>query len=195
MSYQEFVARIIIEGEQAARRDYAGHAAKLEGALAGFAACLNCESPPELALLLTFAREKAIEQVGEPIPDADEYVYAQHFEAEIEWVCNCVSALLLNEGYDPIITPTSRGVMKCAELLGAATMGRPREPQWFLDSPPAGTPDCLCSFCGHPIDAHDGLVMRAWNQQKLEIRSCTRDECTTRFLSGRYGEPAPGRAS
>ncbi len=195
MTYQDFVARIIGDGERAATRDYADNAPKLAGARDGFAACRTCGSPPELALLLAFARDQVQAQLRAPLLDAEAHTHASAFAAEIEWVCNCVSALLLNEGHQPICPPTARGVLKCAELLGVAPGGQPLDPQAFLDSPAAGTPDCLCSFCGRPIDADEAIVLRALNTLNLEIRSCKRDACTRRFLSGQYGEPAPGRPS
>ena len=44
---------------------------------------------------------------------------------------------------------------------------------WFADSPDAGSPDCLCSFCLTPIDEDDAPVLRALDQATgLEIRAC-----------------------
>ncbi len=180
MTYAEFVVWIVQDGVTAAQRDYA--AVRLAGALAGFDAVLDCDTPPELGALLAFARNKQIALLDEA-PDDDARIFAQTFVAEVEWVCNCVSAFLLNEGSQPLIKPSSRGILKCAELLGAAPRGVPIEPQWFLDSPAAGTPDCLCSFCGRPIDLTPVIVLRVWNGP-LELRACARDACTAAFLSG-----------
>ena len=37
------------------------------------------------------------------------YWYARCFALEVEWVCNVVSAMLMNEGRPTIVTPTARG--------------------------------------------------------------------------------------
>jgi len=36
----------------------------------------------------------------------------------MNWVCNVVSALLMNQGLSTIIQPTARGVLKAAEIVG-----------------------------------------------------------------------------
>jgi len=186
MTYREFVTRIIIEGitELGIPADYSATEADCAGALAGYLACRECESAPELGILLAFARNKHAEVIAAPVPDATACVFAARFAQSVEWVCNCTSALLLNEGLQPLTRPTSRGIMKCSELLGAAPGGVPVEPQWFLDSPPAGSPDCLCSFCGCPIVVSQVLPLRAWDDRQLEIRACAKDACTLAFLSG-----------
>lgn len=192
MTYREFVVRIITEGVEACERAAFEEPSspRVAGALSGLEACLGCQSAPELGVLLAFARNKQTAVVREPVPDADQCVFAQGFTHEVEWICNCVSALLLNEGLQPLITPTSRGIMKCSELLGAAPRGVPSEPQWFTDSPAVGTPDCLCSFCGGLIELSPVIVLRAWDGRKLEIRACSRDTCTAEFLAGAYGTSA-----
>lgn len=186
MTYTEFVRQIITEGVEvlASAALETPESPQLAGALSACEACLKCDSAPALGVLLAFARNKHADVLREPVPDADRCLFAQGFAYEVEWICNCVSALLLNEGLQPLITPTSRGIMKCAELLGEAPRGVPRSPQWFLDSPAAGTPDCLCSFCGCPIDLSLAMVLRAWDApRRLELRACPRDACTAAFLS------------
>ena len=41
-------------------------------------------------------------------------------EAEIEWVCNVVSAMLVNEKKSPIIPPTARGTITAGKILEGA---------------------------------------------------------------------------
>jgi hypothetical protein len=40
---------------------------------------------------------------------------------------------------------------------------------WFDDSPDAGEPSCLCSYCGNVIEEGDGPV-RMWNGEGQELR-------------------------
>jgi hypothetical protein len=186
VTYTEFLARIVVEGVEGLERVAAVDDASpsTAGAVAAYDACVECDSPPELGILLAFARNKHIDLIMAPVPNAYECLFAQGFADTVAWVCNCVSALLLNEGYPALIPPTSRGIMKCSELLGAAPRGVPLEPQWFTDSPAAGTPDCLCSFCGRPIEITPMIVLRAYDApRRLELRACERDACTQAFLN------------
>lgn len=75
----------------------------------------NCE---ELGVLLGEAGTNTTRAMLEQLPD-----YWRHrcFHAEIEWVCNCVSAMLMNEGLPTIITPTCRGVMRANDVLRGAS--------------------------------------------------------------------------
>ena len=40
--------------------------------------------------------------------------------------------------------------------------------RWFKDSPDAGHPDCLCSWCGKVIPAADAPVIRMFNDDTDE---------------------------
>ncbi len=50
--------------------------------------------------------------------DCENYWYLCCFHAEIEWVCNVVSAALQNMQLEPIVTPTARGYLQAAAILG-----------------------------------------------------------------------------
>jgi hypothetical protein len=53
-------------------------------------------------------------------------------------------------------------------------------PRWFTDSPDAGDPACLCSFCEQPIDEDSSPVLRAVDLSgKNEIRACV--DCEGEF--------------
>ena len=41
----------------------------------------------------------------------DDYWKIRCYEAEVEWVANCISFALVNEGQKPIIEPTVRAAM------------------------------------------------------------------------------------
>lgn len=123
MPWHQFLNRIISDGIAAARRDYVGpeHSPRLEGSIAGFEAC-GGKTISELATLLAESREKVHAGLlrRENEVDTTRYWYLRCYEAEVEWVCNVVSAALMNIGQPTIIPPTARGVSKAAEILGVA---------------------------------------------------------------------------
>lgn len=114
MDFESFLNRIIDAGLAAARKDYADKPDKLSGAVAGFEAC-RWKNSAELLGLLATARK---EQSAAHLRHADDYWHYACYAAEVEWVCNCVSAALVNVGIDPITPVTARGMMKAAEVLG-----------------------------------------------------------------------------
>lgn len=114
MTYLDFLTKIIDDGIAAARADYKDDAEKREGAIAGFEACRD-KTPPELLQALEAAR--AATAAAYRTQDLT-YWATRCFEAEVEWVCNCVSAMLFNERKPIIVPPTARGVLKAAEVLG-----------------------------------------------------------------------------
>ena len=114
MLYEAFVDRIIVDGIAAAKKDYVKDPLKLEGAVAGFNVCRH-KNMKQLADLLADAGAQTEAAFREQRKD---YWKIRCYGAEIEWVCNCVSAAMQNQGMKPIITPTYRGVRKAAEILG-----------------------------------------------------------------------------
>ena len=126
MTYDEFLKRVVDEGIEAARSDYTKPEDKprLEGSIEGFEACRN-KNPMELTVVLSDVRkatQQAYRDSGEGKISGDEYWKIRCREAEAEWVCNCVSALLANAGMPPIdsLMPTARGVMKAASIVGVS---------------------------------------------------------------------------
>ena len=116
MGYDELLAKIIDDGIAAATEDYAGDSTKLAGVIEGFEACRS-KSPQELLGLLGQA---ATERHRAMADDSDDYWRARCCEAEIEWVCNCVSVLLMSAGEPVIVQPTARAAMKVASVVGVA---------------------------------------------------------------------------
>jgi len=114
MNFHDFLSRVIDEGIAAASESYAAPEEKemLEGALAGFEACRK-KNTAELAALLAQARKACRDGFGQV-----GHWRRRCYEAEIEWVCNVVSAALVNVDQPPIIPPTARGMMKAASILG-----------------------------------------------------------------------------
>jgi hypothetical protein len=115
MTYSAFLHRVVRTGIEAAKRDYARDEAKREGAIAGFSECEG-KTPSELKALLERSR-MATRSYSRRQDDAQGYWRIRCYEAEVEWVCNVVSAMLMNEGKETIITPTARGVLHAAKIL------------------------------------------------------------------------------
>ena len=123
MTYKKFIKKIVEDGIKAAKRDYkrADQKAILKGSVAGFKDCLN-KDVFGLSELLNKAQVKNQELfLRKPNPnkkELDKYWEVGGYTLEVEWVCNCVSALLMNEGKPTIITPTARGMIKASEIVG-----------------------------------------------------------------------------
>lgn len=116
-TYATFLDQIIRDGIAAAHHDYKDVSShQLQGSLAGFEACRG-KTPAELAALLADARRETAEAYW---GQAADYWRTRCFEAEVEWVCNCVSAVLRNEGFPVIVPPTARGVQKAAQVVGVS---------------------------------------------------------------------------
>jgi len=119
LGYEDFLRSVIEDGIEAATRDYTkpDQAHKLAGSLAGFEACRG-KSPEELAVLLLEIRRKVAIMRFKPLDDERDYWHWRCHEAEVEWVCNVVSAALLNEGKTTIVPPSANGMMAAAKILG-----------------------------------------------------------------------------
>lgn len=116
LSYEDYLTRVINDGIEAAKEDYKEQPHKARGSIAGFEACRG-KSPQELLQVLADARKRTMEAYMGRI-ETEAYWEIRCAEAEIEWVCNCVSAMLWNQGLPTIVPPTARAVMKAAEILG-----------------------------------------------------------------------------
>jgi hypothetical protein len=124
MDYDEFLTKVIDKGIAAAKADYSKphDAPRLKGSIEGFEACRG-KDPMELQKLLHEWRTKthtAYHDVHEKKITDDEYWRINSFEAEVGWVCNVISALLMNVGVGPLdpLMPTARAVMCVAEIVG-----------------------------------------------------------------------------
>jgi hypothetical protein len=124
MNYLEFLNTIINDGIEAAKNGYTKpkDSHKLKGSIAGLEACRG-KNPEELLILFETESKKASENMYEyhkyqTQELLEEYWYQRCFKAEIEWVCNCVSCLMIAQGLNPIISCTARGMMKTAKVVG-----------------------------------------------------------------------------
>ena len=119
MNYEQFIQEVVKKGIKAVKRDYKLPEKKAlrEGSIAGFKACLG-KKPLQLLDLLKDAREKTEKTVFENIKNLDKQVEARGFELEVEWVCNCVSCLLYNEGKPTIVPPTASAFIFTSKIVG-----------------------------------------------------------------------------
>lgn len=119
MEYNYFLKRAINEGIGAAKADYPWkkNKDKREGSIAGFEACRD-KQPLELLELYKEACEYANRAFVE---QAEDYWWFRCYQLEVEWICNVVSAVMVNEGKPPILShlPTCRGVMQAASILNS----------------------------------------------------------------------------
>lgn len=123
MRYHEFLALIIEDGIEAVRQDYVrpDQNQKRDGSIKGFEECRRLD-PIRLAALLSEAHATTNCKYREQAMD---YWYWRCRETEIAWVCNVVSASLINQGLPPISDCTARGMIRAAEILGVAPTTTP----------------------------------------------------------------------
>jgi hypothetical protein len=115
MFYDDFLKRVIDDGIEAAKADYDKPEEKerLEGSIEGFEACRG-KDPAALFRLLQQARRRTAEAHN---GRSDFYWRIRCFEAEIEWICNVISASMTNSGFPPIVPVTANGIAQAARIL------------------------------------------------------------------------------
>jgi len=119
--YEAFLSKLISSGIQSVSGDSGikAHPKRLAGAIAGFKACAGL-APEKLAQLLVESNRKThnahIDLVDKRI-DNEDYWEARHFAIQVEWVCNCVSVVLIRTGKPAILTPTARGADMAERVL------------------------------------------------------------------------------
>jgi hypothetical protein len=118
MDLSTFISKVVDQGIEAAQADYTKpeQAQELKGSLDGFEQCRG-KNPNQLRDLLLEANTRA----NDAFREEKDYWFFRCRALEIEWVCNCVSAVLVNEGMPPLagMLPTCRGVMKVHEILAS----------------------------------------------------------------------------
>jgi hypothetical protein len=145
MTYEDLLARIIEDGIAEVRATYADpkrtidddiitegsphyiepkDVHRLAGALAGFEACRG-KSLSELAAIYAQADQACVESRRVDIESNNAYWEKRYATLQIEWICNVVSAGLINNGKAPLLPwlPTARGVMKYSEIVGVGSEG------------------------------------------------------------------------
>jgi hypothetical protein len=124
MNYGEFLNSVIDDGLKSVETDewVTKYPKRLEGARAGFESCRGL-TPGQLRTLLREAQRSVLEVrsgVEDDGSDDEEYWKAQYRALQVEWVANTVSAMLMNQGQPVIVTPTARGVINAARIIGAS---------------------------------------------------------------------------
>ena len=116
MDYFKFLNEVIKRGIDAARRDYTRDEQQemLNGSVAGFVCCRG-KTPDQLRELLERVRK---EMLSLGFPPTDKYWFYRCKEAEVEWVCNCVGAMLMDQGLPVIYAPTARAMLSVADIIG-----------------------------------------------------------------------------
>lgn len=115
MDYNDFLNKVIDDGIAGAQEDYKDDKDRLNGSLKGFDECRG-KDPVALAELMMESNKTTVEKHRD---EATDYWYWRCREAEIEWVCNVVSSLMVATGgaFPAIVTPTARGYLKMAEVV------------------------------------------------------------------------------
>jgi len=126
MDYLTALNEIINRGIAAAQRDYMNSPHRRDAAIAGFESCRN-KSPDELEALRKrseLATTAARIKVANEGFSSHEYWKIRTFEAEIEWTCNCISVILMNQKapspFPRSIGPTARAATTVADFVGVS---------------------------------------------------------------------------
>ena len=114
--YFDAINAVIDDGIEAARLDYTkpDDNLKLNGSIKGFEECRG-KTPVQLTVQLAVARARAQQAQRERAAD---YWYWRCRAAEIEWVCNVISVLLMQHDLPTIVPPTVRGMLKAMDIAG-----------------------------------------------------------------------------
>ena len=117
MPYLVFLDAVITDGITAARRDYCADENKCAGAIAGFEAC-RTKSCLDLYEIFLESQEYVNKAYFDH--DLERYWWFRAYQVEVEWVCNVVSAVLVNKrGFKPILSymPTYNAVLKALAIF------------------------------------------------------------------------------
>lgn len=119
MDFNKILTHIIEQGIEAVKKDYKEGTDKYNGAIAGFEECRN-KTVEELTDLLIKCREETSRAFKREIGGIKEgYWFIRCFEAEVEWVCNVLSAILMTNGLPVIIYPTYCGIKQAVKIIGS----------------------------------------------------------------------------
>ena len=119
MNLNDALNRIIDDGIEAAKRDYdePDQEDQLKGAIQGFSECRG-KNPQQIKALMLKARRDA----QEAFHDAkDHYWFWRCRCAEIEWVANVLSCIMVAQDWPAITIRSYRGMMKAAEIIGTTS--------------------------------------------------------------------------
>jgi hypothetical protein len=114
MKLNQLINRLADDGIKSVVEAYPNREDKRLGSIDGFNACRG-KTIEELRDLLAEAKKKSKQHRS-----LAEYWRHRYFEIQVEFVCNCVSVVLLHEGKQNqiIVEPTLRGTVRIREILG-----------------------------------------------------------------------------
>lgn len=118
LEYREFMEQVIEISTEAARRDYTKPEQRmmLLGSLQGFKKCLRIDGPKELWDLMNLTYQMSRKHQGRH----KSHWFFRCQVAEIEWVANVMSVVLIEGNHRPILSPTLQGynmARRVCELL------------------------------------------------------------------------------
>lgn len=121
----DFIHAVCDAGIEEVQREYArpDQQRKRDGALAGFAEARAVTDVEQLTDLWQAAQERAYALMrDEPNGNINIYWRERYHALQLEWVMNCVSAVLRNEGKPPLAAhlPTGRAMMQADRILKQA---------------------------------------------------------------------------
>ena len=116
MKSYEMLDRIIDDAAGELRRHMSSpeQASRLDGALEGLEACRGL-IPSDLKELMQ-ASEQAMLTARQQ--DPEHYWWYRWYALQVEWVCNCMSAWLMQHDLPVIVQPTIRGALNVARIQG-----------------------------------------------------------------------------
>lgn len=121
MNYQEFLRALVEDSvriitEEWKQMDDPLLHCMLEGGRAGALACRD-KSPPELNKLLQRAR--GVHRSAFHSTIRSRYWRITYFLHEVEWICNVISFVLVNQDMQPIVRPTIKAAKTAARITEA----------------------------------------------------------------------------
>ncbi len=126
MQYLTALDAVIERGIAGVKVSYKDEPHKRDGSIEGFNACRD-KTPDELFKILTEAGErtkKARDDHHAGKVSIEEYWKVRHAEVQIEWVCNCVSVMLMGKSqkspFPRHVGPTARAATFVAGIIGIA---------------------------------------------------------------------------
>jgi hypothetical protein len=127
MQYLNALDAVIERGIAGVKESYKDEPHKRDGSIEGFRACRD-KTPGELFEILKTAGERtkqARDDHHNGKISIQEYWKIRYAEVQIEWVCNCVSVMLMNQGqtspFPRHVGPTARAASLVASIVGVAS--------------------------------------------------------------------------
>jgi hypothetical protein len=126
MDYFTALDAIIRRGIEGVNKSFADEPHKRDGSIEGFDACRD-KTPLDLFDVLDGSRKrtaKAKQASQEKLIEMKDYWKVRYAEIQVEWVCNCVAVMIVNQGqkspFPRHVGPTARAAIFVASVVGVA---------------------------------------------------------------------------